>query len=271
VSISGSNFLAGAGVSFGGTAAGSVSVVNSSTITAATPAHAAGAVSVVVTNSDGQSGTLASGFTYTSTSGSISFVQVAAATPQSSLQTVAVGYSLAQTAGDLNIVVVGWNDATSSVSSVTDSAGNSYALAIGPTSGVNLRQSIYYARNIRGGANTVTVSFNQAAAFPDVRVLEYRGLNTTSPLDAAHGASGNSATANSGAAATTAATELIFGADMVYTGNKTPGSGFTARIITSPDSDLAEDQTVSSTGSYAATATLTASGNWVMQVATFKP
>ena len=271
VSISGSNFLAGASVSFGGTAAGSVTVVNSSTITATTPAHAAGAVSVVVTNSDGQSGTLASGFTYTSTSGSISFVQVAAATPQSSLQTVAVGYSLAQTAGDLNIVVVGWNDATSSVSSVTDSAGNSYALAIGPTSGVNLRQSIYYARNIRGGANTVTVSFNQAAAFPDVRVLEYRGLNTTSPLDAAHGASGNSATANSGAAATTAATELIFGADMVYTGNKTPGSGFTARIITSPDSDLAEDQTVSSTGSYAATATLTASGNWVMQVATFKP
>src|SRR5579872_6530235 len=271
VSISGSNFLAGAGVSFGGTAAGSVTVVNSSTITATTPAHAAGAVSVVVTNSDGQSGTLASGFTYTSTSGSISFVQVAAATPQSSLQTVAVGYSLAQTAGDLNIVVVGWNDATSSVSSVTDSAGNSYALAIGPTSGVNLRQSIYYARNIRGGANTVTVSFNQAAAFPDVRVLEYRGLNTTSPLDAAHGASGNSATANSGAAATTAATELIFGADMVYTGNKTPGSGFTARIITAPDSDLAEDQTVSSTGSYAATATLTASGNWVMQVATFKP
>ncbi len=271
VTVSGSNFLAGASVSFGGSAASSVTVVNSTTITATTPAHAAGAVNVVVTNSDGQSGTLPSGFTYQSAGGSISFVQVAAATPQSSLQTVTVSYPLAQTAGDLNIVVVGWNDATSTVSSVSDSAGNSYALALGPTTGVNLRQSIYYAPNVRGGANTVTVRFNQAAAFPDVRVLEYKGLNTTSPLDAAHGASGNSATANSGAAATTAATELIFGADMVYTGNKTPGSGFTARIITSPDSDLAEDETVSSTGSYAATAALTSSGNWVMQVATFKP
>jgi hypothetical protein len=42
----------------------SVTVVNSTTITAIAPAHAAGPVDVVVTNSNGSGGTLPAGFTY---------------------------------------------------------------------------------------------------------------------------------------------------------------------------------------------------------------
>jgi hypothetical protein len=64
VTISGSGFLAGATLSLGGTRATSVTVVNSSSITATTPAHAAAVVNVVVTNADGQNGTLANGFSY---------------------------------------------------------------------------------------------------------------------------------------------------------------------------------------------------------------
>ncbi len=99
---------------------------------------------------NGQSGSLANGFTYNGTV-AIGFAQVAAATPQSPTATVTVAYPGAQTAGDLNVVVVGWNDTTATVQSVKDSAGNSYSLAIGPTSGTALRQSIYYAPNIEGG------------------------------------------------------------------------------------------------------------------------
>jgi hypothetical protein len=115
---------------------------------------------------NGQSGSLANGFTYNGAV-AITFVQVAAATPQSSTATVPVAYTGPQTAGDLNVVVVGWNDTTATVQSVKDSAGNNYSLAIGPTSGTALRQSIYYAPSIVGGSNTVTVTFSQAAAFPD--------------------------------------------------------------------------------------------------------
>jgi hypothetical protein len=68
VTITGTNFLAGAAVTIGGTAATSVNVVSATLITATTPAHAAGAVNVVVTNSNGLSGTLTSGFTYTASS-----------------------------------------------------------------------------------------------------------------------------------------------------------------------------------------------------------
>jgi len=104
------------------------------------------------------------------------FVQVKVATPQTASGTVAVAYPLAQTAGNLNVVVVGWNDTTSTVSMVSDSLGNNYALAIGPTTGAGLRQSIYYAAGIKAGSNTVTVRFNQAARYVDIRVLEYSGV-----------------------------------------------------------------------------------------------
>ena len=177
-----------------------------------------------------------------------------------------VSYSAAETAGDLNVVVVGWNDTTATVQSVKDSVGNPYSLAIGPTSGTALRQSIYYASNILGGSNTVTVTFTQAAAFPDVRILEYTGVHA---VDVTSGASGNSATSNSGAAQTKVSSELIFGANTVATATGAAGSGFTSRVITSPDGDIAEDKVVTTTGSNSATATLTSGGPWVMQMVTF--
>jgi len=46
-------------------AALNVNVASATTMTASTPAHAIGSVSVVVTNPNGQTGTLANGFTYT--------------------------------------------------------------------------------------------------------------------------------------------------------------------------------------------------------------
>src|SRR5439155_11880501 len=234
VTITGTNFAPGATVSFGGSAATGVSVVNSTTITATTPAHAAGAVNITVTNADAQSGTLSSGFTYSAPI-AISFVQVAEATPQVPSGTVQVTYTGAQTPGDLNIVAVGWNDTTATVQSVRDSAGNTYNVAIGPTSGTGLRQSIYYAKNIVGGTTTVTVTFSQPATYPDIRILEYRGISV---LDVTAGASGSGTTSTSGSATTTAANELIFGANMVSTDTSGPGAGFTSRTITHIDSDI---------------------------------
>jgi hypothetical protein len=60
----GSGFLPGATVSFGASGSPTVSFVDSSTITAATPAHAAGSVNVVITNPGGASAPLTNGFTY---------------------------------------------------------------------------------------------------------------------------------------------------------------------------------------------------------------
>ena len=64
VTIGGSGFQSGATVAFGGNAATHVNVVSTTSITATTPAHAAGPVSVRVTNPNGQRATLLNAFTY---------------------------------------------------------------------------------------------------------------------------------------------------------------------------------------------------------------
>jgi hypothetical protein len=64
VTINGTNFASGAGVTFGGTAATDVVVVSAIKTTAKTPAHASGAVDVTVTNTDTSTGTLTLGYQY---------------------------------------------------------------------------------------------------------------------------------------------------------------------------------------------------------------
>ncbi len=64
VTITGANFAPGASVTFGGDAAISVVVVAPDRITAVTPAHASGAVDVVVTNPDTKTATASGIFSY---------------------------------------------------------------------------------------------------------------------------------------------------------------------------------------------------------------
>ncbi|HEX5216010.1 MAG TPA: IPT/TIG domain-containing protein [Vicinamibacterales bacterium] len=66
VFVSGTGFQSGAQVTLDGVAATNVQVFGSTTISAVSPAHAAGAVDVVVTNPDGERAVLARGFTFTS-------------------------------------------------------------------------------------------------------------------------------------------------------------------------------------------------------------
>src|SRR5438128_856056 len=79
-SVTGTGFAAGATVSLGGTAATNVTVVSSTSLTATTAAHAAGVVNVVVTNSDGQSGTLTGGYTYTNPAPTVSAISPSSGT-----------------------------------------------------------------------------------------------------------------------------------------------------------------------------------------------
>jgi hypothetical protein len=115
----------------------------------------------------------------------INYVQGNYADPQTPQTTVNVPFTTAaQVAGDLNVVVVGWNDSTATVNTVTDSKGNIYTLAAGPTVITGFSQSIYYAKNIvaaAAGANNVAVTFSVAAAFPTFGFLNTAGPIRTSP------------------------------------------------------------------------------------------
>jgi hypothetical protein len=203
----------------------------------------------------------------------IAFVQIAASSPTGSVVSVTAKLAQAQAAGDLDVVAIGWNDTTSTISQVTDSAGNVYALAAGTTTlGQDLSQAIYYAKDIHGsaaGANSVTVTFVQAANVPDLRVVEYSGLDTAAPLGPVATATGTSVgPASVGPVSTTVARELLFAAGMTTDMYSGAGTGFTIRVVTTAG-DMVEDRTVSATGSYSATAPVGASCEWLMQLATF--
>ena len=275
VTITGTNFNSGATVSFGGVTAINVVVVSPTQITATTPAGNAGAATVTVTNPGAQSGSLLNGFTYTAPiTPAIGYVQDNSAASQSSLAVASVTYAAAQVSGDLNVVVVAWNDSTAVVSGVTDSSGNVYTLAVGPTivSGY-ASQSIYYAPNIApaaAGANTVTVAFASAATSPDIRILEYSGADPNSPVDATSANSGNSATSDSGSATTTNPTDLIFGASLSQAAAIGPGAGFTQRLLPVPDGNILEDQMLGVAGTYDASALLSAAAPWIMQMVAFR-
>src|SRR5262249_11588136 len=66
------------------------------------------------------------------------------------------------------------------------------------------------------------------------------------------------------------ASDLLVAANTVTTVTAGPGAGWTSRVITSPDGDIAEDRIVSATGSYGSTAPLVTPGPWVMQMVAFK-
>jgi chitodextrinase len=215
-------------------------------------------------------GNLSTASTYTLTTPSITYVQGNYADPDSATS-IAIAYPLAQTAGGLNIVAIAWSDATSHVTGVTDSAGNTYALAIGPTNDGVDTQSIYYAKNIgAASANTLTVTFNSNVPYPDVRIAEYSGLDTTTPLDQVAAAGDYGATATAGPMTTTSANEVIVGATYFHSAGSGAGSGYTLRLFTDPDKDVLEDKIVSATGSYSATAIPAATDYWVMSMATFR-
>jgi glucose/arabinose dehydrogenase/PKD repeat protein/fibronectin type 3 domain-containing protein len=183
--------------------------------------------------------------------------------------TNSLAFNSANTAGNLIVVYVVWSN-TRSVN-LSDSRGNTYA-AVAPArrwgSGNAWRSQVFYAKNIAGGANTVTASFGSSiTSFGQIYIHEYSGLDRTNPLDTSAAAAGAASAMNSGSATTSNANDLIFGAGASNDTVTAAGAGFTSRLT--DFGNLTEDKNVTSAGSYNATATH--NGNrWVMHMVAFK-
>jgi hypothetical protein len=197
-------------------------------------------------------------------------VQQNYATPQTTQAVVSVTYSNAQIQGDANILAIGWFDTNASISTVSDSMGNVYQAAVPTFRSNGLSQAIYYASGIRGGTNTVTVMFNQAADHVNFRATEYCGLSQANAFDAGSSASGIGTNANSGWVITTSTNDLIFGAGVTLSGFTAAGVGFVDGIITVPNTGIIEDMIAVTSGTYSASAPVGSSHAWLMQAAAFK-
>jgi len=160
---------------------------------------------------------------------------------------------------------------------VRDSRGNTYRLAsqlnvtVDTPNGDSL--AIFYAENIAGGANTVTVSDTISATLR-FAILEYSGVATTNSLDMTASAQGTSTSPSSGSATTSANGDLLLSA--ILTGdsaNFTAGTGFAIEehVPAEPSTKLiVEDQVQLLAGTTSATASVGKSNHWGAMLAAFK-
>ncbi|MGA2786455.1 MAG: YDG domain-containing protein, partial [Verrucomicrobiota bacterium] len=187
------------------------------------------------------------------------------------------------TAGDLIVVGVTVGGATAEKpATVTDTQGNVYYPATSQmdfsTGGGNASYQLFYAPNIRGGPNTVTMTERDSStgggnAYNAIAIHEYSGVSIASPLDvsaAGVGITTNSPfTITSPLANTTVDGDLIFGYGNVINGPVSAGPGFTYYQSTA---GITEDLVQPTAGSIAATAIdSTYNDPYGMSMAAFKP
>jgi hypothetical protein len=179
-----------------------------------------------------------------------------------------------------NFVVVGvrYNqDSGETISSVTDTAGNTYQLASGAVDTfAGARMELWYAMNATSHAsNVVTVNMGAAVDYWTVNVAAYSGMATASAFDAVatgqEGSGGNDVT--TGTFTTAQADELIVGVSAItVSGTWSVGTGLTTIRVQDGLSVVAlADAIVSSiqTG-VTATMTNTSTTSKHLVVATFK-
>ena len=200
-------------------------------------------------------------------------VQTNSGTPGAPVSTYSVGFFSPVATPDLVLVAIGTNVPTATITSVTDTLGNTFTPATGlvanPTWG--LGEQIWMAFTKASGTDTVAVNVSQAANL-HVIVAEYSGIAAVVDAIATAGPVFGT-TADSGGLTTLAPGDLLFG--HVVTGQLnhtfTAGTGYTLRQTSPTGASAIEDQLVSATGSYHATFILDAADYWICALVALKP
>jgi hypothetical protein len=212
---------------------------------------------------------------------SVNFAAPASGTALALIQTIPGGtpgtnnitgnWAQAQTAGDTLIVYALIPDATTTVSSVSDTKGNTYSQSsCSPKVGASWTIALYYAANIAAsaaGANTTTVALSASPGGRQLFGLHYAGLTTT-PVDVCAAGSGLSTTPSSGNFTTNFANDLLTSATLVSGSINAVSSGWTSQIASTGND--AEDRQGVAIGTYANAPTQTNNGAWTDLAAAWK-
>jgi hypothetical protein len=191
VTVTGTNFAAGADVLFGTTSATSIVVVSSTEITCVTPAGT-GEVSVTVINIGEESGTLPDAWTYT---GSVVLVASTAATNDGAFAGVQETDPIDTTGANFLVVCADQGFGAAALS-VSDSYGNTWE-PLTPAQSGGCPQLFYAYNPTVGAGHTFTASTLPSSDDVSIAVAAFSGLNGTSSVyqsgsivNSASGASG---------------------------------------------------------------------------------
>jgi hypothetical protein len=194
----------------------------------------------------------------------------------SNAQNLAVTLPSNVTAGDLIVVSVsGWPNLPASTA-VTDSQGNTYSIAGTVLVSQGAYSAIYYAKNVKTGATSVTVRTVRSGGQISMAVAEFSGIDTVFPLDKTAGTVGSGNTPSSGIMTPSQVGELVIGSG-THNGNTVTnaGSGFTMLAIPTEDSNThqplaMEYQVLSGSQQITAVLSLSTGYSWTQNGALFK-
>src|SRR5207237_7113191 len=130
---------------------------------------------------------------------------------------------------NLIVAVVRMSTTTQTVT-VSDNAGDTFVEAVSQAQDADGHQlHIFYAANINGFANVVTLNFSGANNHPWLAIYEYSGIITVNQIDQTAHAQGSDNSPFTGVMNTTDTNELEIAATGMpasYTGSVSPGAGY---------------------------------------------
>jgi hypothetical protein len=199
--------------------------------------------------------------------GGIQLIQKNVNGNESTASNISATFTAPNTAGDF-VLVSGTIARPAGTLSISDTLGNTYIPVTTPVTDTNqdVTSYLWYVPSCKGGTNSVNLTPTVAGAL-EIHISELSGISSTYPVDSFASATGTGTSASSGAVATTAAGELIYGYTFLLN-TAAAGAGFTG--LTLVNGDLDEYEIQSAAGSAAATYTQT-SGTWFARVATLRP
>jgi galactose oxidase-like protein/fibronectin type III domain protein/kelch motif-containing protein len=187
------------------------------------------------------------------------------------------------TGNRLVVEVADWSSSKATVSSVTDSAGDTFTEVASTTASDGTNQTVWTAPiTASGGTEPTIMAKPSAKADLGIAALEYSGLSTaagTAAVDQMAAATGTTTTARSVDSgltpATTAPNELAIGfySDSGFGDTLSGGAGYSTRVNVSPAGDiefLVEDEIVGQAATPSASVSTGASTIWEMATVVFK-
>jgi hypothetical protein len=172
--------------------------------------------------------------------------------------------------GDVIIACVGFRDATTNITSVGDNRGNTYAREMQTNRTNNAVSQECMVAVAASSAATVQVTANLSAAAnqPSLRVLVYRGVDTSQAIQPQGSGGANIQAMNAMTIAFKTGTKIVG----INTADRTAtaGSGFTL-LFTNAYGDIVEEKTATTTGLQSTPGTLASAGNWVMEAIALPP
>lgn len=174
--------------------------------------------------------------------------------------------------GSLVTVVCSYFDSPTVTVSVSDSQSNTYTALTSLLAQGNLKMRVFFAPNVKAGANTPACGFSSSVAFNGIQISEYTGVAKVNPLDVSASATGSGLSTASGSVVTTSQDLIIGFMNCSATTSVTSTGALTVRINdTSPDY-FSQDGVALAVGSTVGSAFALAgsSPNWLNAVGAFR-